>query len=793
MRYKEYTLINVLGLAVSIACCILIMFFVKSEYSYDRFHSKGDRIYRAWAKEVLQGEVYLDGVTPVPLGPAMQESFPEVESMTRVYAFNTMVKKERDKLNEIVHMVDPAFFGMFDFPLIEGNKAAPFQNVNSLVITQSLARKFFGNVSPVGKNITVELGNDPQIFTITALAKDPPAESSIRFGMLISFSNAPKIFSPNTLKSWGSVVSETYVLLKKDAAASQLEAKLPVLSKQHFREEYTNDRFVIHLQPLTAMHLDVNTPAGIAPVSNPKYAYILSSIGIMLLLIACINFVTLSIGRSTTRAMEVGIRKVLGAERKELKWQFWGEALLLTFISLITGIVISFLLLPAFNSISNKSLGFTVDWIFIAYCVGLLFVIGLLAGIYPAVVLSGFAPIQVLKGRLKAAANIGLLRKGLITGQFVASIIMIVCTFMVSRQLNFLYSKDLGYKKESTIVVPTNKTRREGNKLAALYREQLSKDPQIKGTTAALYSFNEDAWVKMDYRDNKNVTHTFQMNAIDAEFIPVMGIQMAAGRNFLPQNTSDSMDAMILNEAMAEEYGWTPQQAIGQKLPGNFEQTIVGVVKDFNFESLRKPVTPLMLVMKPDSVFRRINNISFDAAMQPRITIRMQPGNPENQVAALRKAWKAVAGDQDFEYRFLDESLATMYLEEQRLGTIVRYASGLSIFVACMGLFGLATLIITRRTKEIGIRKVLGADVSSIIRLVSKEFIIMVTVAAFISFPIAWWVLNKWLQDFAYRVNISWWVFAVSGIAALLVALFTVSFQAIKAALMNPVKSLRTE
>jgi putative ABC transport system permease protein len=398
-----------------------------------------------------------------------------------------------------------------------------------------------------------------------------------------------------------------------------------------------------------------------------------------------------------------------------------------------------------------------------------------------------------LKGRIKAASNIGLLRRSLIVGQFVASIVMIVSTMMISRQLNYLRSKDLGYNKESIVVIPTNKSRLEGNQLAELYKEQLAKETQVKAISTSLYSLNEPGWISMDYKDNNKVRRAFRMNAIDAQFIPALGIQVVAGRAFSPDNPADSANSMIVNETLIKDYGWKPEEAIGKRLPGKFEQTIIGVVKDFNYESLHTPVKPLMLVMKPDSVFKRIDNVMFDAAPQPRITVRLQPGNLESQLAMLKVNWKAIAGDQDFEYRFLDDSLNTMYREEQRLSTIVKYASGLSIFVACMGLFGLATLVVTRRTKEIGIRKVLGADVSNIVGLLSKEFLIMVGIAALVSFPIAWFALHKWLEDFAYRISISWWVFVVAGLVALVIALLTVSFQAIKAAIANPVKSLRTE
>ncbi len=792
LRNKGYSIINILGLAIGITCCVLVMLFVRSEWSYDRFHTNVSRIYRVWLHENYDGYSFTNTLTPIPLGPTLHANIPDIESSCRVNMFNTLVQYGSNHFNETVGMVDSNFFQVFDFGLVKGNRQDVFPNTRSLVVSEKMAQKYFGKEEAIGKNLDLQLGTEKVLFTVTAVAKRPPNESSIQFDMLIPHSNDHLLYTERQrLRGWTQVYEETYVLLKPGIEGTTTERKFPSLVKQIAGENYKEGEYNLHLQPMTDIHLNKRLPAGNSPVSDPAYSYILGTIGILILLIACINFVTLSVGRSATRAMEVGVRKVLGAERTQLIRQFWGEALLMVAVSLFIGVVLSLILLKPFNVIASKDLSLTFDGFTIIFFISVLALVAIVAGIYPAIVLSGFAPIRVLKNNLQTGSAIGFFRKGLIAGQFVASIIMIIGTLIIGQQLNFLRTKNLGYDKEHVVVVPTNKSRMEGTPVAERFRTELAKSPEVVNSAISLYSFTEPGWVNLGYEDDKKVYRNFRMNAIDADFIKTMNLQVIAGRDFSHDNPADISTAMIVNETLVKEYGWT--DPIGKKLPGRYEQQVIGVVKDFHFESLHNPIQPLMLVMKPDSVFRRSSDVNFSYAAQPRVNVRLKAGNIKNQMAVLEKAWKAVAGDQDFEYRFLDESIASMYREDQRLGSVVRYASVLSIFIACMGLFGLATLVVARRTKEIGIRKVLGADVKGLVGLLSKDFMVLVITASIIAFPIAWWALNKWLQDFAYRVSIEWWVFIVASLIALVIALSTVSIQAIKAAIANPVKSLRTE
>src|SRR6185436_3771501 len=491
-----------------------------------------------------------DITTPLPLAGALQSSFTEIESTCRVFNLNTLAKTGEQSFSEDIRMVDSSFFRIFDFDLLEGDRENPFPTSNSIILTEKTAKKYFGRQNAIGKIIELQLANDKVSFSVSGIARSAPEESSIRYNALIPFSNGKYIFSPRAMKAWFSISPETYVLLKKDADPGKLAKKFPSMVKQNLGDDLKEGGYIVSLQPITKIHLDTSLPAGIEPISNPKYSYILLTIGILILLVACVNFITLSVGRSATRAMEVGVRKVLGAERQQLIRQFWGEAILLTVISVIIGIVLSVLLVNPFNQVVNRQLSLHFDLVFIGYCLLIIILIGLIAGIYPAIILSGFRPVEILKGKLKFGNNSGLLRKSLIAGQFVTSIGMIICTIVISRQLDYLQNKDLGYQKEQIVVVPTNKPRLKGMELAELYRNELLKQPQVIGATVSLMSFSETPWINVGYSDDKNVYRSFQFNAVDPYFLRTMGIQMAQGREFSADNPADYTSSMVVNEAM---------------------------------------------------------------------------------------------------------------------------------------------------------------------------------------------------------------------------------------------------
>lgn len=791
LRNKGYTAINIAGLAIGVTCCILMMLFVRSEWSYDKFHSKGNRIYRLWQEEKYEGQDFINTVTPLSAAGVIQAHYPEVELTCRVFATNPIIKVGQSSFTDALRMVDSSFFNLFDFKMIEGNKQDPFPSINTVLLTKETAKKYFGSSNPMGQHIEIQLGDNKVLFAVGGIVQKAPEESSIKYSLLISYANAKEIFGPNAFKSWFNVQAESYVLLKKDSDPSELENKFPVMIKQYLGENYKEGSFFFHLQPISDIHLNNKLPEGNEPISNSKYSYILGTIGILILLIACINFIILSVGRSTTRALEVGVRKVMGAERNQLIRQFWGEAFMMAMASFIIGLVSAVFLLRPFNSIVQRNLTLQLDAGFFLFCFLLIGLVAVLAGIYPAIILSGFKPVEVLKGKLKTNAGSGWLRRSLVVGQFAASIAMIVCTLTVSKQMNYLAEKDLGYQKEKRMVIATSRPLKEGMEIANLYRTEVLKNPQVIDAAVSAFSFAETPWVELGFTDDKNVYRSFQYNSIDPHFIETMQIKMASGRGFEAGNTADVSSSAIVNEAFVKEFQLS--DPIGKKLPGPFDQQIIGVVKDFNYMSLHNNVIPLLLTIRPDSVFRRTENISFAFPPQPHISVRLKAGDIAKDIAALRQSWNTIAPGQDFEYKFLDESIASLYKTEKRTGTIVKIASVLSIFIACMGLFGLATLAVARRTKEIGIRKVLGARVTNLVGLLSKDFAWMIMIAAFISFPLAAWFISDWLKDFAYRTSVSWWIYLAAGLLALLIAMLTIGVQTIKAAIMNPVNSLRTE
>ena len=728
--------------------------------------------------------------TPIPLGPVLDQQLPEIETQCRVTSQNVQLRYQETISSEGVTLVDENFFQVFDFELLVGDRANPFPDKNSLIITEDAAQRYFGADSPMGRQLHLQFGEVKETFTITGIAKDLPFESSIQFRLLIPFSNATHFWSNEIITSaWSNVSVQTYLLLQEGANIEAVHAKIASILNPLVAKNYKPGDYTVRLQSLDDLRSSTQLPADIESPSNPVYAYILASVGLLILLIACINFVTLSVGRSATRALEVGVRKVLGADRQQLIGQFWGEAFLLSLLALLLGVFIAWLALDSFNQLANREFVLKADAFTLLACLVLLLLIGLVAGSYPAFVLSSYRPIQVLKGKLRSG-GMGAFGKALVVLQFVASIILIICTITIGQQLQYFQNKDLGFDREHIIVVPTNLSGAKGTALANLLITELEKYPQVVIATRSTYHMANFGWMQLGYKDDQGVFRQFRFNEVDPDFVKTMDLEVVAGRNFLENNPADS-NSILVNESLVQQYGW--EDPIGQKLPGGYPQRVVGVVKDFHFESLHNPIAPVVMALNARPIYENSSDVSYGTSPRARVSVKFKKGNAEEHIALLQSSWKAVAGDQDFEYVFLDEAMQSSYEQEQRLGVIVQYGSLLSIFIACMGLFGLATLVVARRTKEIGIRKVLGADVKGIVALISKDFVVLVTLAALVAFPLAWMLLNRWLQDFAYRVDIAPWVFAAAGLVALLVALLTVSVQSVKAALRNPVKSLRTE
>ncbi|MEO8712832.1 MAG: ABC transporter permease [Parafilimonas sp.] len=796
IKNKAFSIINITGLAIGLSCFLLIALYVMDELSYDRFYPDADRIYRINSDiRFGGGDLHLP-VTSDMMGQLLKKDYPQIEQYTRIYTSDgdKLIKKNNSYIDEAnVASVDSTFFDVFKLPAIEGNTQTALVEPNTVVITESTAKKYFGTIHALGKTIEIKSDKNP-FYKVTAVIKDIPENSHFHFDFLFSMKNVNY--------QWGQLTSHnfnTYLRLKKGTDYKTFEKNfdqyidkyvLPEVKQfiqMNSMEEFkkSGNSLVYSLIPLTDIHLYSDRSFELSPSGNIQYVYIFSAVALFILLIACINFMNLTTARSANRAREVGIRKVLGTERKELIWQFLFESASMVVLSLLIAILIVYLVLPLFNDVANKQM--TLDSLFTPYILPLLialpFVVGLIAGSYPAFFLSAFKPIEVLKGKLKLGSKSGGLRSTLVVIQFATSIILIVGTIVVYEQLNYIQTKNLGYNKNQVLVI--NGTYALNDNIDAFKNEVLQMPGVISGTESSYLpvtsSSRSDNTYSKDAVMNEKNGIDMQTWRIDYDYIKTLGMQIIKGRDFSKDFGSDS-SAVIINETTAKFLGY--DNPVRQKIYTTdrdnkpISYNIIGVVKNFNFESLRQNIGPLC--------FRLDKNTGLTS-------FKVNTGNINSLVAQIQNKWKTMAPGLPFSYRFLDDSFNEMYRTEQRVGKIALTFSILAIFIACLGLFGLATFIAEQRTKEIGIRKVLGASVQGIVQMLSKDFIKLVAIAFVLAAPFAWWAMHAWLQNFAYRINIEWWVFTVAGFGALFIALITVSFQAIRAAIRNPVKSLRTE
>ena len=797
-KQKGLTFINVFGLSVGLACFSLFLLYAVNEFSFDRFHKNEGNIFRVyrWTSAMNGEEAHGDSYMPMPLGPAMKQDLPDVENYVRLRdGWGESFVKAGDKIIRTkVSYADPQLFSVFSFKFLSGNPLSALKDQRNIVLSETAAKQLFGNTDVIGKTIAIKVEDDFEPFTVSAVAEDAPANSTIQFNIMGSWEymeTTPSMRSRMT--NWNSSGFQTFVQLKEGSHLSKEKAKLAAFRKKYYPNEEEDHRkeyqwkaagspLSFGLQPLKQMHTDITIGGGSIDAINPKNIWILLSIAATVLLIACINFTTLAIGRSASRAKEIGVRKVIGSGRKQLIYQFIAEALLLSVFSAILGLLLGRFLLPFFNQLSGREIYFSFSnypemiWML----AGLVIIVGLLAGSYPALVLSSFKPIEVLKSKIRVGGS-NLFTRSLVTVQFVLSIGLVISTIIILQQLKFMRSKNPGFNKENVVMVDAGGT--DTKKVFPLFKQALSQRPEVLGVAGSELGLGGGkGWSSSGFvykGKSKQVYEYF----IDNNYIKLMGMKILAGRDFDPGITADTVTSVIINEAMVKDMGWTNQTAIGQQLTGYSETktpVVIAVVKNFNFFSFSKQVEPQM--------FQAFNDYA------PFVySVRIRPGNPSAAIDAMKKAWSSVVPDLPFKYEFMDDSLNAFYKDEAKWSNIVGWAGGISIFLACLGLFGLAALAAINRTKEIGIRKVLGASISAIIGLLSKDFLKLIVIALIIAVPLAWYFMHNWLQDFAYRINIGWYVFAVTGIVTVLIALITVSFQAIKVAIANPVKSLRTE
>lgn len=796
LKNKFFTTLNIVGLAAGLTCFLLITLYVTNELGYDHHNKKADRIFRINTDIVMGGTELVMAVAPDPMPEILKKDYPEIEEYTRIYASSgsKLIKKGTTFLNEtLVAHVDSTYFKVFSATAISGDLNTALNEPNTVVVTKSMAEKYFGTTDILGKTLETN-DNGSTIYKITGVIEDIPKQSHYRPDFLFSMDNAPYQF--------GQLLShnfQTYLLLKDGNKAASLEAKftdyvmrhvLPAAKQEmqiNSMEEFeqAGNKLKYSLMPLTDIHLHSNRFPELAVNGNIQYIYIFSAVAVFILLIACINFMNLSTARSANRAREVGIRKVLGSEKTALIRQFLTESTLLSYLAIFLAFLATALLLPLFNDISGKQ--FELPDLFNPFFIVLLFllplVVGLLAGIYPAFFLSSFQPLQVLKSKFSTGHNKGGLRSTLVVVQFVTSIVLIIGTLVIYRQLNYIQTRNIGFNKDQLLVI--NNTFALDNQKEGFRNEILKLSGVIGSTNSGFLPVSASSRNDRTFSTQAAMTSSSGLNTqiwgVDENYIPLLGMEMKYGRNFSKEFGTDS-SGIIINETIAALMGI--ENPVGQKLySGNnggmtTPYTIIGVVKNFHFESLKQQIGPVAFWLKP-----------ADYSMAFKVNAK----NINPLLASIEQTWNKMAPDMPFEYSFLDESFARMYESEQRVGQLAISFAVLTILIACLGLFGLAAFMAEQRNKEIGVRKVLGASVQHIMGLLTRDFIKLVGIAAVIAFPIAWYAMHKWLENFAFKTSIGWWIFFVAGGIAILIALITVGGQALKAAITNPIKSLRSE
>ncbi len=780
IRHKGYSFINIFGLSVGISCCILILLFLKDELSFDQFHENSDRIFRVVSKYTFKGNTKYHAGMPAPLTSAILNEYKDAVKITRFGAGNGDVIRYgniQTKGNRF-ELADPNIFDVFTIPLFAGNSQTALNDPNSIVISESLAKKYFVDKSPIGKILQIGKEDFFQDYKVTGAFKDLPANSHLKFDCLASFQAAYIKGNEGNL-TWGANNYETFILLQNNFPKQRMENVIKQIFEKHssFPGGLKYDYF---LQPLTSIHLDPNPGNKLPTERDSDTILILTGIGLLILLIACINFINLATAQASMREKEVGVRKVVGANRLQLANQFLGESVILSLLAFVIAIPMVEALLPAFNQYADKNLTlFSYDNVYLILVLPLMTILtGVIAGSYPAIFISSFQPVSILHGRLyggKTNTKSGL-RSILVIAQFVVSIIFIVSTLIMNNQLQFIKNKNLGYNKDHIVVVPIY-----GRSIKAkyqIYKTEILRNASVINATASSYlpseqGYNQNVYFKgpaegkMDY---------MSWIPVDEDFISTIGLNLTSGKNF-SKDYSNERIGYILNESAVKQIGW--KNPIGEPMNIIGWGNVIGVIKDFHFQSLRNKIEPLALCIYPEAY--------------QYLHVRIKPEDISNTLGFLEKQWKEIFPDKIFEYNFFDEDFNKLYKTEIRLHGIFNFITALSMLVACLGLFGLVHYSTERRTKEIGIRKILGSTIPNVIVLLLKDFVRWVLLANVIAFPVAYYFMNIWLQDYAYRIEISLWMFVLAGLITLVIALSTVGYHAIKVAIANPVESLKYE
>jgi putative ABC transport system permease protein len=791
IRHKLYSFINVFGLAIGLSVCMIISLWVLREMSYDRFHQNAERIYRV-ERELFRDNLYRRWpITGGLYKQALIDDFPEIKNAVRFWRREFAIKDyNNDHHRQEMFAVDNSIFDIFDFCLEDGDEQNALSDPMTVVLTRENAVKYFGTGDAVGKSLTFEWNEVPVDFKVTGILDEVPENSHIHFDMLISIAS----FSEEEFSDWRSNYLYTYVLVSENTTISQLEGKLKTFISQRLQSHYgdllilnkemgIHDVLKMHLVPITDIHLHPSINWEVEAGGSITSVYIFSSIAVLILIIACMNFVNLSTARASKRAKEVSLRKTVGAEKRQLRVQFIQESVLLAFVSLVFACVMSSLFIKGYNGIfaENLSLSMLFQLKNLVILVGATFFVGVLAGLYPALYLTRFEPVEVIKGSQISGSGKSVFRRNMVVVQFGISIILIIGMFTVFEQKKYIQTRSLGFDKENVVILPVRSQQISRNYQS--FRNDLKSNPQIVSVSASAEVPADTHYSNTNFHrldsDEPVILYLF---FCDYDYVDTYGMEVIAGRTFSREFSTDTEGTILLNESGVHRFGWKPEEAVGKKLKGPYSEEavkVVGVVKNFNYKSLRREVEPMALLLYPDYI--------------RKISVRIMPGDIGKTMNFIQKAWETEFPGEQFEFSFLDSRINQLYENEKKMQNLFIIFAALSILVACLGLLGLVSFTAELKTKEIGIRKVLGASTGHVIVLLSKEFIKWILLANLVAWPLAWFMMNKWLQNFAYRTNIGWIVFVTAGFLTMGIAIFTFIFQTVKTASAKPVDSLRYE
>ncbi|MBF9252757.1 ABC transporter permease [Pontibacter sp. 172403-2] len=786
VRNKVYSAINIVGLAIGISACILIFLYVQDELSYESHFDKADRIVRIASEIKNEGQIDRFALSPPVLAPNLIQDFPELEHVTQLLEAQkqTIWYKEKSFNEDNLLYADSSFFDIFNYEFIAGDPGTALHEPNTIVISETMAQKYFGSVD---KALGEVLTFNPDLYHVTGVFRDK-GHSHIKANAFLARSTFDRQRQDvlTGTNHWFNMNRYTYVLLKDTSQIQPFQDKLKAFVATHvtpwIKENNLNASMTFILQPLSSIHFDTVYRDDITPAGNINYVYIFAAVAVFLLLIASINYMNLTTARSAKRAKEVGLRKVVGAYRSQIISQFMGESLLITLVSVLLALALVQIMIPMFNTFTGKQFesGFFLQKEVLLALLAIVVFIGVVASSYPAIFLSGFKPVDVLKTDKAPKGGNAILRKTLVVVQFAISLIMIIGTIVVFNQMHFLKNRDLGFNKEQVLVIEIPFGDSTLIQQIPGIKHELLSNPNIEQVSNAqdIPAESLNNLLVFAEKDGKTLQNSMNVMFVDYDFIDAMGIELKEGRNYSKDYQTDLKGALVINEAAARKMEW--QEPIGKRLELlDRDAKVIGVVKDFNVKSLHTNIEPIILALVLES--------------PGYLLMRIKPQNMASTISFIENKWRSHYPKHPMEYFFMDEFFDKQYRAEEKMLTIFGYFAGLTIFIACLGLFGLASFTAEQRTKEIGIRKVLGSSVSGIVILLSMNFALLVLISIVLAIPIAWYGMNKWLQDFAYRVELSWWIFAVAGLGAMVIALLTISYQALKAAIADPVRALRSE